>query len=145
MFGQISVKFSVLGSYTLIVAPIGVKFGTEEWTKVSSVPKSHKNVTLHYYSPNTTFYELSCKDACTDDIRIQTQNELCCFPSVIFGAFFVKLESFLTLICDSKDCDNGIAINASDFFRMTAFDMREFVGLVLHAPLTFLCAARWCH
>jgi len=29
-FDQISVKISVLGSYTLVVAPMGVKFGTEE-------------------------------------------------------------------------------------------------------------------
>jgi len=28
-FDQISVKISVLGSYTLIVKPMGVKFGTE--------------------------------------------------------------------------------------------------------------------
>jgi len=26
----------------------------------------------------------SCKDACTDVIRIQTQNDFCCFPSVTF-------------------------------------------------------------
>jgi len=32
-FDQISVKILVLGSYTLIVAPIGVKFRTEEGTK----------------------------------------------------------------------------------------------------------------
>ena len=32
-FDQISVKILVLGSYTLIVAPMGVKFGTEERTK----------------------------------------------------------------------------------------------------------------
>jgi len=32
-FDQISVKISVLGSYTLIVAPMGVKYGTEERTK----------------------------------------------------------------------------------------------------------------
>jgi len=30
-FDQISVKFEFWGSYTLIVAPIGMKFGTEEW------------------------------------------------------------------------------------------------------------------
>jgi len=30
---QISVKISVLGSCTLTVAPTGVKFGIEEWTK----------------------------------------------------------------------------------------------------------------
>jgi len=29
-FGQISVKFQLSRSYTLIVAPMGVKFGTEE-------------------------------------------------------------------------------------------------------------------
>jgi len=29
-FDQISVKISVLGWYTLIVVPMGVKFGTEE-------------------------------------------------------------------------------------------------------------------
>jgi len=29
-FDQITVKISLLGSYTLNVAPIGVKFGTEE-------------------------------------------------------------------------------------------------------------------
>ena len=28
-FDQISIKISVLGSYTLIVAPMGVKFGVE--------------------------------------------------------------------------------------------------------------------
>jgi len=27
---------------------------------------------------------LSCKGACTDVIRIQTQNDFCCFPSVTF-------------------------------------------------------------
>jgi len=32
-FGQILVKISVLVSYTLIFAPMGVKFGTEEGTK----------------------------------------------------------------------------------------------------------------
>jgi len=33
-FNKISVKFSVFwGSYTPIVAPMGVKFGTEEWTE----------------------------------------------------------------------------------------------------------------
>jgi len=31
-FGQISIKISVLGSYTLIIAPMGVKFGLEEGT-----------------------------------------------------------------------------------------------------------------
>jgi len=31
-FDQISVKISVLGSYTLIVAPMGVKFGMEDGT-----------------------------------------------------------------------------------------------------------------
>jgi len=31
-FYQISVKISVLGSYTLTVAPMGVKFGTDEGT-----------------------------------------------------------------------------------------------------------------
>ena len=31
-FCKISVKISVLGPYTLIVAPIGGKFGKEEWT-----------------------------------------------------------------------------------------------------------------
>jgi len=31
-FDQISVKISVLGSYTLTVAPMGVKFGMEEVT-----------------------------------------------------------------------------------------------------------------
>jgi len=31
-FDQISVKISVLGSYTLIVAPMGVKFDVEEGT-----------------------------------------------------------------------------------------------------------------
>jgi len=31
-FDQISVKISVLGSYTHIVAPMGVKFGTVEGT-----------------------------------------------------------------------------------------------------------------
>jgi len=33
-FDQISVKISVLGSYTLTVAPMGVKFGTKEGTSV---------------------------------------------------------------------------------------------------------------
>jgi len=32
-FDQISVKISVFGSYTLTVAPMGVKFGTEEGAK----------------------------------------------------------------------------------------------------------------
>jgi len=31
-FGKSSVKFLVLGSYTLIVAAMGLKFCTEEWT-----------------------------------------------------------------------------------------------------------------
>ena len=31
-FDKISVKISVWGSYTLIVAPMGVKFGTEDGT-----------------------------------------------------------------------------------------------------------------
>jgi len=31
-FGKTSVKISVWGSYTLIIAPIGVKFGAEEGT-----------------------------------------------------------------------------------------------------------------
>jgi len=31
-FGKISVKLSVLGSHTLIIVPMGVKFGLEEWT-----------------------------------------------------------------------------------------------------------------
>jgi len=31
-FDQISVKISVLGTYTLIVSPMGVKFGVEEGT-----------------------------------------------------------------------------------------------------------------
>jgi len=31
-FGQILVKISVRESYTRIVAPMGVKFGVEEWT-----------------------------------------------------------------------------------------------------------------
>jgi len=31
-FDQISVKISVLGSYTLTVAPMGVKFAVEEGT-----------------------------------------------------------------------------------------------------------------
>ena len=31
-FHQISVKISVWGSYTLIIAPIGVKFGVDEGT-----------------------------------------------------------------------------------------------------------------
>ena len=31
-FGQILVKISVFGSYSLIFAPIGVKFGTEKGT-----------------------------------------------------------------------------------------------------------------
>jgi len=34
-FGKISVKISILGFYTLIVALMGVKFGTEEWTEVA--------------------------------------------------------------------------------------------------------------
>jgi len=39
LFDQISVKISVLGSYTLMVAPIGVKFGMEEGILVpSSMP-----------------------------------------------------------------------------------------------------------
>ena len=33
-FGKISVKNSVLGSYTLIVAPMGMKFGIKEGTYV---------------------------------------------------------------------------------------------------------------
>ena len=33
-FGKISVKFSVLEAYTFIVAPVGVKFGVEEWTSM---------------------------------------------------------------------------------------------------------------
>jgi len=33
-FDEILVKISVLGSYALIVAPMGVKFGTEEGTSV---------------------------------------------------------------------------------------------------------------
>jgi len=38
-FDQISVKISVWGSYTLMVAPMGVKFGMEEGTfGLSSVP-----------------------------------------------------------------------------------------------------------
>jgi len=39
-FDQISVKISVLWYYTLVVAPMGVKFGTEEGTIPSSVPKT---------------------------------------------------------------------------------------------------------
>jgi len=31
-FGQIWVQISILGSYTLVVAPMGVKFGMEEGT-----------------------------------------------------------------------------------------------------------------
>ena len=41
-FDQISVKISVLGSCTLIVAPMGVKFGMEEGP---SVPSSMPNFT----------------------------------------------------------------------------------------------------
>jgi len=37
-FDQISVKLSVLGSYTLIIAPMGVKFGTEEGTRAKFHP-----------------------------------------------------------------------------------------------------------
>jgi len=35
-FDQISVKFQFLGSYTLTVAPMGVKFGTEDETLIPS-------------------------------------------------------------------------------------------------------------
>jgi len=35
-FNKISVKISPWGVRTLIVAPVGVKFGTEEWTDPSS-------------------------------------------------------------------------------------------------------------
>jgi len=34
-FDQISAKISLLGSYTFIVAPMGVKFGTEEGCQIS--------------------------------------------------------------------------------------------------------------
>ena len=37
-FDQISVKISVLGSYTLIVAPMGVKFGTEPLLHAKFLP-----------------------------------------------------------------------------------------------------------
>jgi len=37
-FDQISVKISVLGSYTLTVAPVGFKFGMEEGTFQISPP-----------------------------------------------------------------------------------------------------------
>jgi len=33
-FGEIRVKISVLGSYILVIAPMVVKFGTEEGTSV---------------------------------------------------------------------------------------------------------------
>jgi len=47
-FGKISVKISVLGSYTLIVAPMGVKFGVEEWTPISAMchPCGAKNLKI---------------------------------------------------------------------------------------------------
>jgi len=46
-FGQISVKFSALGSYTLIVAPMRVKFGTEEWTEGATChPFGAKNLKI---------------------------------------------------------------------------------------------------
>jgi len=48
-------------------------------------------------------------------------------------------------IYDRKDCAKSIAINPSDFFFMIALDSRRFVGLVVNARSTFLCAAIWRH
>jgi len=51
-FDQISVKMSVLGAYTLIVAPMGVKFGMEEGTckfhpiGATCCPCGAKNLTI---------------------------------------------------------------------------------------------------
>jgi len=44
-------------------------------------------------------------------------------------------------IYDRKDCAKSIAINPSEFFFMMALDSGRFVGLVVHARSTFLCAA----
>jgi len=44
-FGQISVKFSVLSSYILIVAPMGVKFGTSVHSRVPYFTPSMQRVT----------------------------------------------------------------------------------------------------
>jgi len=43
-FDQISVKISVLGSYTPIVAPMGVKFGIEEGTEGPQISPHRWNV-----------------------------------------------------------------------------------------------------
>jgi len=48
-FDQISVKISVLGSYTLTVAPMGVKFGTQEKCQIS--PLSVQCVALRGEKP----------------------------------------------------------------------------------------------
>jgi len=44
--GQISVKFSVLGSYTLIVALIGVKFGAEDPHRCNVSPLRSKKLKI---------------------------------------------------------------------------------------------------
>ena len=43
LFGTISVKLSFWGSYTLIIPPMGVKFGMEKWTFKPSVHSSMPN------------------------------------------------------------------------------------------------------
>jgi len=50
-FDQISVKISVLGSCTLTVAPMGVKFGMEEGTLWQISPPSVQRVALHFDKP----------------------------------------------------------------------------------------------
>jgi len=42
----------------------------------------------------------SCKGTCTDVIRIQTQNDFCCFPSLTFEPlhYLLNFKVFFTLI-----------------------------------------------
>jgi len=61
-FGQISVKISLWGSYTLIIAPMGVKFGTEEWT--------YQIITVHSSESNFTPIGGTCRPCGAKNLKI---------------------------------------------------------------------------
>jgi len=67
-----------------------IKFGTSTpWADVVIYLKQHPNRLK------------ACKGTCTDVIRIQTQNDFCCFPSVTFEPlhYLLNFEFFFTLYC----------------------------------------------
>ena len=91
-FDQISVKISVLGSYTLTVAPMGVKCGMEEGTgdrRGPSGPFSMPNFTLigatvQRVAPGDVFFMYFC--ACVLDM-IMVESSICLFYFSDLGTY----------------------------------------------------------